>query len=314
MDSSAIVSVDPHRVAVVTPEDHALPAGGLNIRWPDTPLEQEERLLEHKLDAARAYGRANGLDRTVIDGPGRRLGIVTTGKSYLDVRQALDDLGIDEGTARRLGIVLYKVGMSWPLEPDGIRRFAGGLDEILVVEEKRDFIEGQIKELLYNLPATERPRVIGKCDEDGRPLLRASGELDPGGVAQTLAERLLRLGADESIEARLTHLRARWAESRAGEPAAMERVPYFCSGCPAQLVDQGAGGEPRARRHRLPLHGAVDGPRDRHLHPHGRRGCQLDRAGALHRDRAHLPEHRRRHLLPLRHSRDPGRGRRRRQT
>ena len=89
VDSSAIVSVDPHRVAIVTPEDHVLPAGGLNIRLPDTPLEQEERLLEYKLDAARAYGRANGLDRTVIDGPGRRLGIVTTGKSYLDVRQAM---------------------------------------------------------------------------------------------------------------------------------------------------------------------------------------------------------------------------------
>ena len=232
VDSSAIVSVDPHRVTVVTPDDHGLPAGGLNIRWPDTPLDQEERLLEHKLDAARAYARANGLDRTVIDGPGRRLGIVTTGKSYLDVRQALDDLGIDEDTARRLGLALYKVGMSWPLEPEGIRRFAGGLDEILVVEEKRGFIEDQIKEILYNLPASARPRVIGKCDEEGRPLLRASGELDPGGVAQTMAARLLRLGADEGIEARLARLRARWAESAAGEPAAMERVPYFCSGCP----------------------------------------------------------------------------------
>ena len=232
VDSSAIVSVDPHRVAIVTPEDHVLPAGGLNIRLPDTPLEQEERLLEYKLDAARAYGRANGLDRTVIDGPGRRLGIVTTGKSYLDVRQAMDDLGIDEGMARRLGLALYKVGMSWPLEPDGIRRFAGGLDEILVVEEKRGFIENQIKELLYNLPASARPRVIGKCDEEGRPLLRASGELDPGGVAQTLAARLQRFGTDERIEARVALLRARWAESEAAEPAAMERVPYFCSGCP----------------------------------------------------------------------------------
>ena len=232
VDSSAIVSVDPHRVSIRTPDEHVLPEGGLNIRWPDTPLAMEERLLEHKLDAARAYARANGLDRTVIDGPGRRLGIVTTGKSYLDVRQALDDLGIDEGTARRLGIALYKVGMSWPLEPDGIRRFAGGLDEILVVEEKRDFIENQIKEVLYNLPASARPRVVGTCDEEGRPLLRASGELDPGGVAQTLAARLLGLGPDEGIEARLVRLRARWAESAAGEPAAMERVPYFCSGCP----------------------------------------------------------------------------------
>ena len=232
VESSAIVSVDPHRVAIATPDDHALPPGGLNIRLPDTPLDQEERLLEHKLDAARAYGRANGLDRSVIDGPGRRLGIVTTGKSYLDVRQALDDLGIDEGAARRLGLALYKVGMSWPLEPDGIRRFAGGLDEILVVEEKRGFIESQIKELLYNLPARERPLVIGKCDEEGRPLLRASGELDPGGVAQTLAARLLRFGQDEHVEARLARLRARWADGAAAEPATIERIPYFCSGCP----------------------------------------------------------------------------------
>ena len=232
VDSSAIVSVDPHRVAIATPDDHALPEGGLNIRWPDTPLDQEERVLEHKLAAARAYGRANKLDRAVIDGPGRRLGIVTTGKSYLDVRQALDDLGIDAGTARRLGLALYKVGMSWPLEPDGIRRFAGGLDEILVVEEKRGFIENQIKELLYNLPARERPLVVGKCDEAGRPLLRASGELDPGGVAETLAARLVRIGADEQTEARIARLRARWAGSAAAEPAAVERVPYFCSGCP----------------------------------------------------------------------------------
>ena len=168
----------------------------------------------------------------MIDGPGRRLGIVTTGKSYLDVRQALDDLGIDEGAARRLGLALYKVGMTWPLEPDGIRRFAGGLDEILVVEEKRGFIESQIKELLYNVAASERPQVIGKCDEDGRPLLRASGELDPGGVAQTLAARLLRFGEDEHVAARLARLRARWAEGAAAEPATIERIPYFCSGCP----------------------------------------------------------------------------------
>ena len=232
VDSSAIVSVDPHRVAVVTPDDHALPEGGLNIRLPDTPLDQEERLLEHKLDAARAYGRANRLDRTVIDGPGRRLGIVTTGKSYLDVRQALDDLAIDEAEARRLGIALYKVGMSWPLEPEGIRRFAGGLDEIVVVEEKRGFIENQIKELLYNLPASARPRVIGKCDEQGRPLLRASGELDPGNVALTLYRRLERFGSDPGMDARISFLRARWAESGGAEPAAIERVPYFCSGCP----------------------------------------------------------------------------------
>ena len=233
VDSSAVVSVDPHRVAIAAPDDHALPPGGLNIRWPDMPLDQEERLLEHKLDAARAYGRANRLDRAVIDGPGRRLGIVTTGKSYLDVRQALDDLAIDEARAKRLGIALYKVGMSWPLEPDGIRRFASGLDEIVVVEEKRGFIENQIKELLYNVAGEPSGRASSaSATRSGRPLLRASGELDPGGVAQVLGARLARFGADERIAARVALLRTRWGESAAAEPAAIERLPYFCSGCP----------------------------------------------------------------------------------
>ncbi len=232
VDSSAIVSVDPHRVQTVAPEDAALPEGGLNIRWPDTPLDQEERLLEHKLDAARAFGRANRLDRVVIDGPQRRLGIVTTGKSYLDLRQALDDLGIDEADAARLGLALYKVGMSWPLEPEGMRRFAGGLDEILVVEEKRGFIEPQLKELLYNLPADARPLVVGKSDETGRPLLNASGELDPAGIAQALAGRLARFGGNERIASRLAFLRAKREALAGAEAAAVERVPYFCSGCP----------------------------------------------------------------------------------
>ena len=233
VDSSAVVSVDPHRVAIAAPDGEGLPPGGLNIRWPDTPLDQEERLLEHKLDAARAYGRANRLDRAVIDGPGRRLGIVTTGKSYLDVRQALDDLAIDEARAKRLGLALYKVGMSWPLEPDGIRRFASGLDEIVVVEEKRGFIENQIKELLYNVAGEPSGRASSaSATRSGRPLLRASGELDPGGVAQVLGARLVRFGADERIAARVALLRTRWGESAAAEPAAIERLPYFCSGCP----------------------------------------------------------------------------------
>ena len=132
--------------------------------------------------------------------------------------------------------------MSWPLEPDGIRRFAGGLDEILVVEEKRGFIENQIKELLYNLPATERPRVIGKCDEEGRPLLRASGELDPGGVAQTLAARLQRFGTDERIEARVALLRARWAESEAAP--SLRRW----SACPTSARAARITARPRCRR------------------------------------------------------------------
>jgi indolepyruvate ferredoxin oxidoreductase len=130
-------------------------------------LEQELRLHKHKVAAAVAYARANHLDRIVSDGPGRRLGIVTCGKSYLDVRQALEDLGLGEAELRRLGVSLYKVGLTWPLEPQGARRFAEGLEEVLVIEEKRALIETQLKEQLFHLPDGKRPRVIGKYDESG---------------------------------------------------------------------------------------------------------------------------------------------------
>src|SRR6266851_7263815 len=165
MDSSASVFADPHGIEIVTPADFDLPPGGLGIRWPDPPLEQEARLRLLKLPAVQAFARANGLDRIVLDAPRARLGIVTSGKSYLDTRQALDELGITEADARRLGIRLYKVALSWPLEPEGLRRFADGLDEILFVEEKRPVIEEQAKSALYNLPADRRPTIVGKSDE-----------------------------------------------------------------------------------------------------------------------------------------------------
>ena len=172
IDSSAIVSVDPERINPLVPETYTLPEGGLNIRWPDDPLGQEALLHEHKLDAARAYVRANKLDQVIVDGPARRVGIVTAGKAYLDVRQALDDLGLDLDQARRLGLSIYKPAMTWPLEPEGMAEFARGLDEILVVEEKRGLIEDQLKEILYNVDASARPRVHGKRDADGSWLLR----------------------------------------------------------------------------------------------------------------------------------------------
>src|SRR6266540_3259234 len=168
IESGAVVEIDPQRVSIVTPPDFAMPPGGLNIRWPDGFLEQEARLLDYKVYAALAYCRANRLDRIVWDSPRARLGIVTTGKSFGDTLQALADLGIDERVAADAGIRLYKVAMSWPLEPLGARRFAEGLEEILVVEEKRQVIEYQIKEELYNWREGMRPpRVVGKFDDNG---------------------------------------------------------------------------------------------------------------------------------------------------
>jgi indolepyruvate ferredoxin oxidoreductase len=237
VESSASVDISPDRVRIVLPADYDLPAGGLNIRWPDDRLLQEARLLNHKLYAALAYCRANRLNQVVIDSPNPRLGIITTGKSYLDVRQAFDDLGIDDALAAEIGIRLYKIGMVWPLESDGVRRFAEGLEEILVVEEKRQLIEYQLKEELYNWREDVRPRVIGKFDEkgewampNGRWLLPASGELSPAQIARVIADRIGRHFTSTRIRDRLAVIEAK--ERSAAPVISVARTPYFCPGCP----------------------------------------------------------------------------------
>ncbi|MEQ8355557.1 MAG: indolepyruvate ferredoxin oxidoreductase family protein [Kiloniellaceae bacterium] len=231
VDSSASVDVDPARTQILLPEDFEMPPGGLHIRWPDTPLEQEERLHRHKIYAALAFARANKLDKMMIGDGRRRFGIVTAGKAYLDVRQALDDLGIDDARAAEIGLAVYKVGMSWPLEREGIRRFAEGLDEILVVEEKRAIIENQVKEQLYNWRADVRPRIVGKFDEDGEWMLPSIGELTPARIARTIARRIARFHSSDDIEQRLRFLAEKEKAMEAGK-APLVRVPYFCSGCP----------------------------------------------------------------------------------
>jgi indolepyruvate ferredoxin oxidoreductase len=246
VESGAVVEIDPDRVRIVAPE-FAMPPGGLNIRWPDAFLDQEARLLDYKVYAALAYCRANRLDRIVWDSPRARFGIVTTGKSFGDTMQALADLGIDETVARDAGIRVYKVAMSWPLEPQGARRFAEGLEEILVVEEKRQVIEYQIKEELYNWREGARPpRVVGKFDDNGewsiaagQPagnwLLPAHYELSPAQIVKALAGRFARLGIDKALgeryRERLAYLE--FKERSLAKPRIVEnRLPYFCSGCP----------------------------------------------------------------------------------
>ncbi|WP_158044204.1 indolepyruvate ferredoxin oxidoreductase family protein [Skermanella pratensis] len=229
VDSSASVSIDPLRVNYVLPE-FDMPVGGLNIRWPDPPLEQEERLMKHKLYAALAFARANRLDRTVIASPRPRLGVVTTGKSYLDVRQALDDLNISEEMAADIGLTVYKVAMAWPLEREGIRQFAQGLEEILVVEEKRALIENQLKEQLYNWHPDVRPRVVGKFDEEVRELLPSYNELSPARIAVVIGRRLLKFFDHEGIRRRVEFLDRQ--ENAKARKALVERKPFFCSGCP----------------------------------------------------------------------------------
>jgi indolepyruvate ferredoxin oxidoreductase len=234
VDSSASVLISADRALPIIPSDFELPPDGLNIRWPDPPLAQELRLHKYKLYAALAFARANKLDRIIIDSKRPRLGIITTGKSYLDVRQALDDLGIDAAQASEIGLRLYKVAMSWPLEREGVRHFAEGLEEILVVEEKRAIIENQMKEQLYNWREDVRPRVIGKFDEARNWILPSNDELTPARIARVIASRIARFHRSARIEDRLAFLEAKERQLEENQ-AAMIRVPTFCSGCPHNI-------------------------------------------------------------------------------
>ena len=237
-ESSATVELDPNRLQIVIPDDFRLPPDGLHIRWPDPPLAQEHRLQEFKVYAAIAYARANRLNRIIFDSPRPRLGIIACGRAYLDVRQALDDLGIDEGYAADMGLRLLKVGMPWPLEADSVRQFAEGLEEILVVEEKRQIIEYQLKEMLYNWREDVRPRVVGKYDESGEwpvPvnhwLLPPTAELTPAIVARAIASRIARFHSAERITNHLAFLDSK-ARTLSKPRVALVRMPYFCPGCP----------------------------------------------------------------------------------
>ena len=230
VESLASVQVDPFALQIVLPgdDDFAMPAGGLNIRWPDPPMEQEMRLHRYAVTAAQAFARANRIDTLVLDAPHARLGIVTTGKSYLDVLQALEYLGLDEATCRDIGIRVYKVGMTWPLEPQGIERFARGLEDIVVVEEKKAFIERQMKEQFYNWPAAwgARPSIVGKYDENDEWILPSTGELTPATIAGVIGRRPQRFHRSDKIDAVLA-----WMERKEGELALpranFPRVPHY---------------------------------------------------------------------------------------
>ena len=250
VESSATVMIDPDRVQLRIPTDFEMPAGGLHIRWPDHALEQEARLFHYKWYAALAYIRANRLNHNVIEGPNDRFGLIASGKAFNDTRQALLDLGLDDTTCQRLGIRLHKVAVVWPLEAQLTREFATGLQEILVVEEKRQVIEYQLKEELYNWRSDVRPHVLGKFIESegdfsggewsnanptANTLLRANADLSPTLIARAIAQRLKKLGVDADTAARMdARLAILDAKERALQlvQALPERQPWFCSGCP----------------------------------------------------------------------------------
>lgn len=230
-DSSATVATDPFAMQFKTPDDFEMPSGGLNIRWYDPPVEQEARLVNYKLPAVQAYVRANGLDRVIFRPKKKmRLGIVATGKAFQDTMQALEEMGITPADAEKRGIGLYKVAVVWPLEQSGVQEFARGADEILVIEEKRSLIENQLKEALYHMPAGSRPRVCGKSDEKGKPLLADIYELSPAEIAAALASRIGVFDRDKSLMAAAERLKN--AAERKYDIPKVQRIPHYCSGCP----------------------------------------------------------------------------------
>ncbi len=236
-DGFGVAEVAPNRIMPVDPELEIDGEPWRHVQRPGlvTPLslEQEKDIVYGRLEAATAYAAANGLNEISGAAGAARLGIAAAGRTFTELRQALDDLGLNDEALRHFGIRLLRLGIVWPVEPEIVRRFAGGLDEILVLDEKRAFIELFVRDILYGRAGA--PRVVGKTDEQGRRLVPADGELSADRIAVVIADRLRSgvLGGEVgalpvAVEARLALIEA---AARAGE-AEVARTPYWCSGCP----------------------------------------------------------------------------------
>src|SRR2546427_7880820 len=197
------------------------------LLMPPWGLETEREIHYGRLEAAKAFAATHKLNRITVPTPTAWLGIAAPGKTYYDLREALAELGLDDAALGHHGIRLLKIGMLFPMEPTIVREFAAGLEELLVIEEKRAFCELFIRDVLYNQAV--RPLVLGKRDERERPVVPADSELDADRIAQIVASRLERRLHLESITARVALL-----EALRQRPASLTlaRQPYFCSGCP----------------------------------------------------------------------------------
>src|SRR5258708_2922910 len=235
VETTAEIDLTDEMTPFVIPTDFEMPPGGLNLRWPDDRFDQDRRLQDYKGFAAIAFARANKVNRITMDSPNARYGIMASGKSYEDIRQALRELGVTPEVAAKIGLRLYKIGMPWPLEPEGVRQFAVGLEEIFIVEERREIVENQVKQELFNWRDDVRPRIVGKMDEHDKRVLTFAAELSVASLASSLTERLLRLNLNPEVAAML-RAKADWFNGRLATQmqavAPITRTPYFCSGCP----------------------------------------------------------------------------------
>ena len=311
-EGGGTVYVGPDSPEIVVPERPSNPPGGLGARTIDAPVAQEERLYNHKLPAALAYARANGLNRIIGDGAEARIGVVAAGKAWQDLLQALGNLGLaDHGAS--LGVRLLKIGMVWPLDSVIVRDFARGLDLIVVVEEKRPLLEDQIRSILYGEPRA--PRIVGKYFDgpafdplQGAPAIPNHGEI---------YARTHRRGSGQGAFPPRSELRAERAgdDARRGaqQPAGADAQSGLLRRVPAQPLDPSARGQPGARRDRLSLDGDAGQPAaDRDRLAYGRRRNDVARPTAVHPPGPRVRQHRRRHLRPFGLARDPSGDRRRR--
>ena len=236
VETTAEIDLTDEMKPFIIPTDFEMPPGGLNLRWPDDRYDQDRRLQDYKGFAAIAFARANKVNRITMDSPNARFGIMASGKSYEDIRQALRELGITPEVAAKIGLRLYKIGMPWPLEPQGVREFAVGLEEIFIVEERREIVENQVKQELFNWRDDVRPRIVGKMDDHDKRFLPFAEELSVASLASSLTERLLAAQSQSrnrqhaARQGRLVQRPRRPRRCRRSRP--ITRTPYFCSGCP----------------------------------------------------------------------------------
>lgn len=237
VESGATVDLDLVNARIATWQDAQTvrgitgfepPPGGLHYRWPDLPSLTIEQRLHAKLDAVRAFARVNSIDRHIVQSPRATVGIVTAGKAHYDFMEVLRRLDISTDTLAAHGVRIYKLGLTYPIEPTRMREFARGLGEVLVIEEKGPMVEEQLRSMFYN--AAERPAIVGKRDAQERPLVSALGELRPSRLIEIVADWLAGHFAD--LDRRHLVRDFTLPELLSNESDAVKRLPYFCAGCP----------------------------------------------------------------------------------
>lgn len=228
VSSGATVDLNENRFSIKEVNSKIFPEDGLNIRLNDTPQAKEHRLHYYKIKVVKEFCKINKLNEIVFNFPNSKIGVVSTGKSYLDTKLAFEKIGIDESLAKEIGIKFLKIAMPWPLEDSIIKDFSKGLERIIVVEEKRSLIETQIKEILFN--TKNNIKIIGKLDEENNDLFVSSGSLDPGDIAIKLYKYIKKIHSSNNIQKKINNLKN--LIDKNNNVLNIKRTPYFCSGCP----------------------------------------------------------------------------------